>query len=428
MAENNYYIPIWNGKITVPATGNTPFGRYDGDPGFAIDCEKFAGFAARRMGYPIVDIEMQDIDFYTCYEQAIDEYAAQVNQLNIRDNLLSLQGSKVQYGTNISQQYIVPNLHNIIEIAKTYGSEVGSGGEISWYSASIDVTSGQQFYDLNYLFSQSYVTQSQGYTGSVGANFERVELFGTDPKNLEVKRIFHTTPPAVSRYFDPYLGTGGTGLGTQFLLDSFGWGNMSPAVNFMIMPIYEDLLRIQAIEFNQQIRRSQYSFDIKNNRLRLFPVPNHNMKVWIEYILKSDRADVTSNNTAYDSASFFASGSSQTYSIADISNIPYSRMYYHMINEPGKQWIRDYALALCKETLGMIRGKYQQIPFMNREVQMDGDTLRSEASSMKDQLVDKLKEMLEQTSRTALMEAKKNDHLNQIEMLKNIPLPPYVGE
>ena len=87
---------------------------------------------------------------------------------------------------------------------------------------------------------------------------------------LKLKRVHYEARPAVTRYFDPYASTG---FGTYNMLDGFGFGSYSPAITFVLQPIYADLLRIQAIEFNDQIRKSAYSFDIKNNQMRIFPIP-----------------------------------------------------------------------------------------------------------------------------------------------------------
>ena len=102
-------------------------------------------------------------------------------------------------------------------------------------------------------------------------------------------------------------------------------------------------------------------------------------------------------------------------------------MTYSNINDVGKQWIRKYGLALSKELLGIIRSKYGTIPIPNADVSLDGDTLRAEATAEKEQLVEQLRENLEQTSRKALMEAQKEESESQQETLKKVPYPLYIG-
>ena len=202
------------------------------------------------------------------------------------------------------------------------------------------------------------------------------------------------------------------------MLDAFGFGGSSPAITFVKQPIYADLLRVQAIEFNDQIRKSAYSFNIVNNNLRIFPriTTNSSASIWVEWKEVTDRDNVL--RTRY-------SGSADT--ISDISNAPYDNMKYNSINDVGKQWIRKYGLALSKELLGMVRSKYGTIPIPNSEVSLDGETLRAEATAEKEQLVEQLREMLDQTSNKALMEADRESADNLQEKLKKVPYPMYIG-
>ena len=226
--------------------------------------------------------------------------------------------------------------------------------------------------------------------------------------------MFHEATPAINRYFDPYAGTG---AGSYNMLDGFGWGQMSPAVQFQMMPIYADILRIQAIELNDQIRKSGYSFELINNKIRIHPKPTSTFEVFFQYIVTSDR-----NNAAISVYSGSAGGS-----ISDISNAPYDNMTYSYINDVGKQWIRRYGLALSKEILGMIRSKYGSIPLPNGEVSLDGETLRSEAATERESLITELREMLEQMSRRSLLEAEKDESEFLEEKLRRIPLQIFIG-
>ena len=200
------------------------------------------------------------------------------------------------------------------------------------------------------------------------------------------------------------------------MLDSFGWGTLTPAVQFLMMPIYADLLRIQAIEFNDQVRRSAHSFELKNNKLRIFPNPTSDYKLWFEYILKEDRDNPM--QVAY-------SGSANV--VSDFSNVPYQNMEYKFINDVGKQWIRKYGLALTKELLGMIRSKYGSIPVPNAETTLDGDTLRTEAQTEKEFLITQLRENLEASSRKMMLEADAEEATRLQEKLNKVPLPIYIG-
>ena len=189
----------------------------------------------------------------------------------------------------------------------------------------------------------------------------------------------HFAPPAMVRYFDPFVGTG---LGSQQMMDTFGWGNYSPGVSFMMQPLYDDLLRLQAIEFNDKVRKSQYGFDIQNNRVRVFPIPQYGdngMKIHFHYVLESER-----NNPIVKSSV-----------VSDYSNAKYDRIEYNKINHVGKQWIAKYTLALAKEMLGAVRAKFSSIPIPNADITLDGADLRSEAASEKEILISELRENLE---------------------------------
>ena len=379
---------IWPGSGSA-VDGTTPFGLYDSDTTFQTDAPKFATWCAKRLGYPIVDIELQDTQFYACFEEAVTEYSAQVNQFNIRDNLLHLKGQAT--GSNFTHKRVKSTLSENIFISEEYGQEALVGGSLDVKRTAISVNSGSQTYDLNNLV---------GEASESGAS-------------IEVKRVHYEARPAVTRYFDPYASTG---FGTYNMLDGFGFGSYSPAITFVLQPIYADLLRIQAIEFNDQIRKSAYSFEIRNNQLRVFPIPTESGSLWIEYVKTSDRDNPL--RTRY-------SGSTDV--VSDYSNVKYDFMTYSNINDVGRQWIRKYGLALSKELLGIIRSKYGNIPIPNAEVSLDGDTLRAEATAEKEQLIEQLRENLEQTSRKALMEAQKEESDSQQETLKKVPYPLYIG-
>ena len=379
---------IWPGSGSA-ASGSTPFGLFDTDSEFQTEAPQVATWCARRLGYPIVDIELQDTQFYACLEESISEYSAQVNQFNIRDNLLHLRGQSTS--SNFTHKRVKSTLSENIFISEEYGQEALVGGSVEVKRAAVSVNSGSQTYDLNELV---------GEASESGAS-------------IEVKRVHYESRPAITRYFDPYAGTG---MGTNNMLDGFGFGSYSPAITFVLQPIYADLLRIQAIEFNDQIRKSAYSFEIRNNQLRVFPIPTQSGSLWIEYIKTEDRDNPL--RTRY-------SGSADV--ISDYSNANYDFMVYSNINDVGKQWIRKYTLALAKELLGIVRSKYGTIPIPNSEVSLVGDTLRAEAAAEKEQLVEQLRENLEQTSRKALMEAQRDESESQQETLKKVPYPLYIG-
>ena len=381
---------IWPGSGSA-VLGNTPFGTFDSQSSFQTDAPKFANWAARRLGYPIMDVELQDTSFYACFEEASLEYSSQVNQYNIIDNLLQLKGQST--GSNLTHKNVTPTLGRTVALSKQYGTEASLpvGGNVDLKKGSITVNSGSQEYDLNALYAA--VSESG--------------------KAIEIRRVYHGATPAIQRFFDPYATTG---YGTQNLIEGFGFGGMSPAVTFTMMPIFEDLLRVQAIELNDEIRKSAYSFHLVNNKLRIFPNPTNTFTVWFDYYLMEDKSGLVEGV-----------GTSPTGSISDFSNVPYDTMSYNHINDVGKQWIRKYGLALSKEILGAVRSKYGTIPIPNSEVTMDGDALRTEAATEKDQLITQLRETLEQTSRRSLTEKDQEEAEFLQQKLNKVPIPIFIG-
>jgi hypothetical protein len=383
-------VPIWPGSSSF-FPGDTPFGFYDNDFAFQTEADKIAEWCAKRLGYPLSDIELQDINFYTCFEESVSEYGAQLNSFNIRDNMLNLFGAST--GSNLTGQKVSSNFGGLIELAEEYGTEAGSGGNVTLLTGSINITSGEQFYDL---------------TNTASINLES----GTPGVNaIEIKRIYHEAPPAIARFFDPFIGSG---VGTQQMLDAFGFGNYSPGVSYMMMPIYADMLRMQAIELNDTVRRSAYSFQLSKDRIRLFPIPDGNnfTKVYFDYILKADRSNPLKGATG---------------TISDYSNVPYENVVYENINSVGRQWIRRYTLSLAKEMLGYVRGKYSSLPIPNAEVTLNGTDLVSAAQTEKEGLITELKEILDTMSRQAQLERKQAESDALQSQFNKMPMKIYIG-
>jgi hypothetical protein len=372
--------------------GQTPFGIYDDDYNFQGEAPKVALWCARRLGYPIQNIELIDENFYACFEESVSEYGAQVNQFNIRNNLDSLKG-KSKTSSLTSKLVEGTNLATLISISDAYGTLAGVGGNTDIKKGFIELVPGQQEYNLDTLWSA--VSESN--------------------KRIEVVRVFQEPTPAINRFFDPYSVSG---QGTLNLIDEFGFGSYSPAAQFVLMPMFEDMLRIQAIEFNDQFRKSAFTFNIVNGKIRVFPIPtsqNVNLygKLYFDYFVKDDFTNNSTNVTANV--------------ISDYSDIPYDFMEYSGINDVGKQWIRKYTLALVKEMLGAVREKYSQIPIPGSEISLDGAALRSEAQTEKEALMTQLRETLEELGRTKQFDNRNTEANQHQEMLRKVPLPIYIG-
>jgi hypothetical protein len=377
-------IPIWPGSSSF-FPGQTPFGFYDYDYDFQTDADKVALFCTRTLGYPIQEVELQDINFYTAFEEAVTTYGNEVFRWKIRENYLSIEGAST--GSNFNNQLISPTLNSYIRIADEYGVEAEVGGKVTLHSGSVTLRAGVQVYDLNEF------AVSQSISGGI-----------------EVRRVFYQEPPAILRYFDPYAGTG---TGVQSLLSTFGFGTFSPAVNFLLMPIYFDVLKIQAIEFNDQIRKSAYSFELQNNQLRIFPVPKQDHILWFQYYKNDDKANPI-RNTA-------------TNLVTNVGEVPYQNPVYSHINSVGRQWIFQYTLALVKMNLAYVRGKYGTVPIPGSEVTLNQGDLLTDGRQERDYLLTQLREMLDQTSRQAQLDRRRQETENLNTTLNSVPLPIYIG-
>ena len=379
------HISTWDGSSTF-TTGSTPFGFYDSDSEFQTDADKVSVFCATRLGYPLMDVELQSGSFYACFEEAVTIYGNEVFQYKIRENYINLEGANT--GSNLNNSLVDPVLNRTVQIAKSYGTEAGVGGDLRVYTGSLSLTRDVQTYDLDEWATDNNISGG-----------------------IEIRRVFYKAPPAILRYFDPYAGTG---TGIQSLMDAFDFGSFSPGVNFLLMPASYDVLKIQAIEFNDQIRRSAYSFEIVNNRIKLFPIPTTTGgSILFEYVLLDDKKNISPNDTGG--------------LITNVADVPYSNPTYANINSVGRQWIFRYTLALARELLAYIRGKYTTVPVPGSEATLNQADLLTDARAEKEALIANLREMLEQTSRQSQLERKANETENLNKVLTAVPYTIYIG-
>jgi len=289
----------------------------------------------------------------------------------------------------LNNKLITNNLANLTTtIADDYASEAGIGGNFNVITGSVDMKSGVQNYDLNAWAADS---------ASLDAG-----------DRIEIRRVFYEEPPAIVRYFDPYAGTG---TGIQSLLETFGFGQFSPGINFLLMPINFDVQKIQAIEFNDQIRKAAFSFNLVNNQLKIFPIPDRDKRLFFEYVKISEKYNPVKD--------------ARTNLVTDIMNAPFRNPIYSKINTVGRTWIFKYTLALSREIEAHIR-----IQFANVNVQgvgsLQGSELVADARTEKEQLVTELKEMLNETSRKGQLERKQLEAGFMRDTLQQIPLPIYI--
>ncbi len=391
-------IPIYDG-CPQWTDGAVPFGFYNGDAQFRTDAVKVSKFCAARLGYPLVDIELQSGSFFTAFEEAVTTYGNELYAYKIRDNQLSIEG--LTTGSNLNQALITPSFEPIVRLTEQYGEEAGSGGNVPYYSGSFHLTASQQDYSF-----QTFMTQS-GYTGSEYQH------------GLEVKRVFYQEPyPASSRYLDPY---NGFGFGGVLAAGVAGIGGFGDGLGYLMAPLNYDLQVIQQIEMNQMIRMNNYSFEIRADKLRIFPIPNFNNipsgstgpQIWFEYILRDERIATSVKQTPDR--------------VTNVSNAPYENPTYEFINSVGRQWIFEYTLALAKEMLGYVRGKYSTVPIPNADVTLNQADLLGAATAEKTALIERLRTYFDETSRMASLERRANEADSKMKELQQVPWTIFIG-
>lgn len=384
-------IPIWPGSSSF-APGDTPFGFYDYDMDFQEDADKVAKFCAQRLGYPIENVELQDIQFYTCFEEAVTTYGNLLYEYKLIDYLLTLEGTETG-STALNDATITPSMANIIRMSEQYATEAGVGGDVNWYSGSIVLSSSVQDYNLD-----NWATEN-GISGS----------------DLEIKRVYFNSAPAASEY---YYGAPGFGLGVGFggFLGAYGFTAYNTAYSSLVMPVSYDIAAIQELEMANTVRMSDYSFELINNKLRIFPIPgttDDGQRMWFQYLLKSERAA--------------ASKTDRKGTANNASNVPIHNAIYSQINSVGRQWIFEYTLALVTKTLGNVRNKYSTIPIPGADVTLNGANLVTQGETEANSLLDKLRELFDKLSRRALLERRKDESDFAQSELNKVPMTIFIG-
>jgi len=397
-------IPIWPGSSSFHP-GDTPFGFYDKDPAFEKDADKVCTFVTRRLGYPLVEIELQAINIYAAFEEAVTVYGNELYAYKIRENYLTLEGAPSSI--EIEESIVTPNLGRIIDYSEQYGAEAGTGGNVPWRKMAVPLTHSIQDYDLDALAAQNGFTQSN---------------------DIEIMRVFYENPrPPSATFMNSYDGFGfGLGGAVAAGIDGVGGlGGFGYGGGYLMMPLNYDLAIIQQIEMNDTVRLSNYSFEMHDNVLRVFPVPandNYNVSVsgsgdcgnmWVEFMLKSERAS-KSIVEAYDK-------------IKMVSGVPYKNPKYEDINSVGRSWIFEFTLAICKEMLGYVRGKYETIPIPNAEITLNQADLIAAAREEKEALLASLRGFFDETSREKLLERRTMESNFVMEELDRVPRVIYIG-
>tara|TARA_A100001515_G_scaffold53147_1_gene42062 strand:+ start:3104 stop:4390 length:1287 start_codon:yes stop_codon:yes gene_type:complete len=414
--------------IVLPSTGSTddvtatnlPFGYYATggslfDANFVSGAVEQVSYTYRKLGGDVLDVELKTQNVYAAYEEAVLEYSYLINThqaKNVLDSLLGrttgsfdhegqLISGETLSGSNIALSFPRFQFGYLKRVGDATSTEVNLGGQAAIYSASFDTVVGQQDYDLQYIVSSSAAD-------SDNSNFP---YFGNvDNKKITIRRVFYKTPHAMWRFYGYYGGLNVVGNLHQY-------GQFADDSSFDLVPAWQNKLQAMTFEDSIYTRISHFSYEIKNNKLRLFPdvTDSHPTKMWFEFSVDDD--PWTTTNTYDDN----------TKGINNMNTLPFENLPFKNINSIGKQWIRRFALALTKEMLGQVRGKFGSIPIPGESVNLNADALLSQGKEEQDKLREEMKSILDEMvyQKLAEQEAAITENVNKANA--SIPAGILVG-
>lgn len=368
----------------------TPFGTYDADTNFQRDADGMVKYIYSKLGGRALDVELTVRDVYTCFEEAMLEYSAMINSYQAKSALPNIIGMPTG---SISQFGNIPryNLAQSVRQAEAYSAEALVGGQRRLHSGSILLVNGQQNYDLQVLMSAS---------GQIGSNDQ-----------IQLEEVFYFPPSTRYQFFD-------TSNSLNYLHNEFKFESFTPETVFYMLPVWEDILRVQQMELSQRVRRSNYSYHVTNNVLRIYPAPsNEGINLFFTYYLKNE------NPYANDATGMIGTGGSVT----NIGNVPFGNIPYSSANSMAKQWVRRFTLALAKEVLGQVRSKSSEIPIPNGALTLNGLELIAQARDEMSQLRDDLKGLLDSMTYANLATSELNQADALQKQLSKVPMGIYVG-
>jgi hypothetical protein len=370
-------------------TNPTPFGFYDNETDFKSEADNMVTFVKRKMGDDILSVELTKKQIFANFEESVLEYSSILNQYQAKSQLVNYLGfptGSIMSGSE--EKFPRDNLEYLSRFAEPYAMDAGIGGSYNTVSGSITLEKGRQDYDI--------YTELSAEGGAA--------IFNATKGKLKIVDVYHQNPQAAYRFFD-------TTSAINYLNNEFSFESFTPETIFYVLPVFEDILRAGQLDLSNRVRRSNYSYRVEGTKIRLFPTPTvDNKKLWLRVRQYPDP-----ESPSYADVSI--------YGVSNMGNIPFGNIQYNKINSIGRQWIRQYAVALSRETLGLIRSKFGSIPVPGAEVSLNGTDLISQGREDKEKLVTTLKEMLDTMTYDKLVEMQSLRAENMNKQLKYIPVP-----
>lgn len=381
---------------TFATTANpTPFGVFDLETDFIAEADKMIVFVKRKLGDDVLSVELTKKQIWANFEEACFEYGSILNQYQAKSQLVNWLGYATGTLSGAENLYPRESLEFLTRFAEPYASEADVGGSYNHISGSIPLEVGRQDYDIyNELVDTSGTKIISSSLNTMGGK-------------MRISEVFHFSPQAAYRFFD-------TTSAINYLNNAFSFESFTPETIFYVLPVFEDVLRAGQLDLSNRVRRSNYSYKVIGTKIRIYPVPTKNVypepRLFIRVKFMQDPI-----NPAFADKSI--------YGVSNLSNIPFGNLQFNRINSIGRQWIRQYTLALSMETLGLIRSKMGTLPVPGGNVTLNGPDLVSKGREDKKEFITKLKEMLDTMTYDKLIEQQGTRAENLSKQLKFIPPP-----
>jgi len=405
-------------KITLPSSVETgltaeahikaacSIGVYTGSVGFLTGAAAQVAYTYKKLGGDILDLEITSGSVFANYEEATLEYSYLVNIHQSQNALSFALGSstgsfdhqgQLTEGTDASLKFPNYTFDYALKMGERFSHESGIGGSIAIYSASVTTVANQQDYDLQSIVSAS--------AAAGGVPYESIDR----TKKITIRDVFYKSAYSAWRFYGYYGGLNVVG-------NYHDYGQYTDQSTFQVIPAWHNKLQAVSYEDHLYTRTSHYSYEIIDNKLRLYPIPSNVSpdKFWFRFSVAPGAFDSTSDEGING--------------VNNMNTLPFQNIPYASINSIGKQWIRRFALALSKETLGQVRGKFGgNVPIPGDNIQLNASDLLSQAKEEQNALRTELKEILETMTYDKLAEMDKNMVENQAEIINNVPLKIFVG-
>jgi len=371
----------------------TPFGLFDTDTDFQVEADGMITFVKRKLGDDVLSVELTKKMIWACFEESLSEYGKIVNEYQAKSQLTNFLGISTGSMQGSEQKYSRESLEFFLRKAEPYSQAAGLGGSYNSVSGSIDLVKNQQDYNIY----ESLKDNSGNLIFSSSLN----QLGG----KMKIMEVFHFSPHAAYRYFD-------ASSAVNYLNNEFSFESFTPETVFYVLPVFEDILRGGQLDLSNRVRRSNYTFKIVGQNIRIFPMPTaadpKNLWMRVQFAPHPLNPDITDPSI---------------HGTSNMSNIPFGNLQFSKINSIGRQWVRQYCLALCKELLGLIRTKFTSVPIPGGDLTLNGGDLLSHGREDKEKLVTSLREMLESTTYEKLIEQEAAAVENLQKVLRSIPIP-----